>query len=447
MSCSLGLLPGMAVAKESVELQNQLNTAESNLSSALYCVESQGKFAIEFDGYIATAQESVKTVVPEAKTTAENRLAELIEARRRIAQTITECSGYVQERTAQVTELRTRLAAALAEETAAAAEEARKKTLSENETKIAVETATTEVAATKQRIQTDTYNIQETTSKIEELNNSLATVDKNSATYSQVQASIAALETIRKAAEGRMQKNLEIQAQQKSLLEELKAINTNAVTINAAAASELINSSKVAQDAVSAQGSNLEKEVGTLEEQLKKIDDLLSRLSKDSPEYQQLLSAKDALIGTLTKVKDEQQKVVEQEKQNEEIADQAKTATLSSRIATALVGKILDENEKLPTPVFKAKKINGKFSEVRTKWAPNEGGEIEEFVVSPDELDGVKVTLKAGKQVIRVNSVNVNDDGTLSFRIPRSAKSGTYTLTLDIPDSNKDVNLKVRINN
>ena len=38
----MGLLPSMAVAKESVELQNQLNTAENNLSSALYCVESQG---------------------------------------------------------------------------------------------------------------------------------------------------------------------------------------------------------------------------------------------------------------------------------------------------------------------------------------------------------------------------------------------------------------------
>ena len=434
-----------ASAKESVDLQNQLNNAEGNLNGARECVNSQSAFAVQFDGYIADQQKSLEENpgVPESIAS----LQQLLNARAGITRTINECLGYVTERTALVSDLRARLAAALAAETAQAAEEARSKALSEEEAKAAVASATTQADATKMRIQTDDYIINDTTSKIEALNNSLQNVDKNSSTYAEVQASIASLETLKKNSEGRMQQNLDLQKAQRALLEDLNALQSNAVRVNAATAAELLTSSKEAKENLDQQADTLSKEVGGLEDQVKKLNELLGRISKDSPDYAKLLATRDSLTTSITQVKTEQAEIAEAAKKNEELEEQARKETLSSRLETSIFGKLLDEEEEQDPVVFKAKRVNAKFSEIRTKLVDSENEDAETLALDSEDLDGLKVTLKSGKKSIKVNKVNLNDDGTLSFRIPRATKSGNYSMTVDIPDSDEDISLKVKIRN
>jgi hypothetical protein len=434
-----------ANAKESVDLQNQLNAAENNLQSASYCVDSQGRFATEFDGYIADQQKSLEENpgVPESIA----RLQELNNARATITRTINECLGYITERTALVSDLRARLAAALAAETAQAAEEARSKALSEEEAKAAVASATTQADATKMRIQTDDFIINDTTSKIEALNNSLQNVDKNSSTFAEVQASIASLENLKKNSEARMQQNLDLQKAQRALLEDLNALQSNAFRVNAATAAELLSSSKEAKENLDLQADTLSKEVGGLEDQVKKLNELLGRISKDSPDYAKLLATRDSLTTSITQVKTEQAEIAAAAKKNEELEEQARKETLSSRLETSILGKILDEEVEQDPVVFKAKRVNAKFSEIRTKFIDSENEDAQALALNSEDLDGLKVTLKSGKKSIKVNKVNLNEDGTLTFRIPRSTKSGNYSMTVDIPDSDEDISLKVKIRN
>ena len=441
----LSFLAPVAYAKESEDLQNQLAMAEDRLNTGRYCTDFQGKNTVLWDGYIAEIEQSL--VANPGNPSLLSRLSDLQTDRRNISRYLDECIALVATASAQVEDLRTRLAAALASETAAAAEEAKKKVLSETETKAAVETASSEVAATKQRIQTDAYNIDTAKSQIEVLTSTLSSVEKDSKTYEQVQASIVALESIKKASEARMAQNLELQRQQKSLLDDLTSIQNNAVKVNAAAATDLLAAAKTARESLDTQANVLEKQVDSIEEQVKKIDELLTRISKDSPDYQKLTETRNSLAVSIEQVKTEQQKVAEQVKQSEELTAQAKEITLPKRIESVVVGKLITEEEKAEIPVFKAKKVNTKYSEIRTKLIDNQGDAVNDVTVDPEELDGVKVLLKSGRTLIKVNKVNLNDDGTISFKIPRTAKSGTYTMTVDIPDTDNDPSLKVKISN
>ena len=434
-----------AYAKESEDLQNQLNFAEDRLNTGRYCTDNQSKNAVLWDGYIADIQKSADENPGNASIA--SRLAEYKEQRQIITRMLNECIAIVASAGAQVSDLRIRLAAALAAETAAAAEEVKKKVFSENESKEAVTTATTEVAATTQRIQTDNYNINDANTKIEVLNNSLSTLQKDSTTFNQVQASIAALESIKRDSEARLKLNLELQAQQKVLLDELIAIQTNAVKVNSRSASELLTSSKEAKENLDKQENVLEKQVGDIEDQVKKIDELLARLSKDSPDYARLVETRSLLTSSIEEVKAEQLKVIEQTKQNDELAEKAREATLATRLESVILGKLVSEEEKSVVPVLKAKRLNAKFSAVTTKPIDAQEDQLENLIVNQGEMEGVKLILRAGKSVIRVNKVSINEDGSMSFSIPRKAKSGTYTMTLDLPDTDDDLKLKVKISN
>ena len=434
-----------ASAKESVDLQNELNSAENALESARYCVNTQSAFAIEYDGYIADLEKALVDNPGHPGTTAS--LQQMQNVRAGITRTISECTGYISQRSALVADIRTRLAAALAAETAQAAEEAKSKVLSEEEAKAAVASATTQADATKMRIQTDEYTINDTTSKIEALNNTLQNVDKNSSTYAEVQASIATLENLKKTSEARIQQNRELQAAQKALLEDLNALQSNAVRVNAATAAELLSSSKEAKENLDQQADTLSKEVGGLEDQVKKLNELLGRISKDSPDYAKLLATRDSLTASITQVKADQAALIEAVKKNEELEEQARKETLSSRLETSIFGKLLEDGEDQQPVVFKAKKISSKFSEITTKLVDSENDAAENLSLNPDEVEDLKVTLKSGKKTIKVKSVELNDDGTLSFQIPRSTKSGTYSMKVDIPDSDEDISLKVKIRN
>lgn len=434
-----------AHAKESEDLQNQLNFAEDRLNTGRYCTDNQSKNAVLWDGYIADIQKSADENPGNASIA--SRLAEYKEQRQIITRMLNECIAIVASAGAQVSDLRIRLAAALAAETAAAAEEVKKKVFSENESKEAVTTATTEVAATTQRIQTDNYNINDANTKIEVLNNSLSTLQKDSTTFNQVQASIAALESIKRDSEARLKLNLELQAQQKVLLDELIAIQTNAVKVNSRSASELLTSSKEAKENLDKQENVLEKQVGDIEDQVKKIDELLTRLSKESPDYARLVETRSLLTSSIEEVKAEQLKVIEQTKQNDELAEKAREATLATRLESVILGKLVSEEEKSVVPVLKAKRLNAKFSAVTTKPIDAQEDQLENLIVNQGEMEGVKLILRAGKSVIRVNKVSINEDGSMSFSIPRKAKSGTYTMTLDLPDTDDDLKLKVKISN
>lgn len=432
-------------AKESEDLQNQLAMAEDRLNTGRYCSTTQASAAVELDASIADLQKSLDANPGNGPIIA--MISERVEWRKTVTQTIAQCQNLVATAGAEVTEIRNRLSIALATETAAAAEEAKKKVLSEVETKTAVDTATVEVAATQQRIQTDSYNVNDAKTKIDELTTSLNSVDKNSSTYIQIQASITALESIKKASESRIAQNLELQRQQKSLLEDLTSIQNNAVKINAAAAAELLFAAKSAKEALDNQTNLLEKQVDSIEDQVKKIDELLSRISKDSPDYGKLIETRNSLTTSIEQVKSEQQKVVEQVKENEELTQQAKEATLSKRIESIVLGKLAVDDEKPVMPTFKAKKVNAKYSEVKTKLIDTQSDDLNVITIDPAELEGVKVLLKSGKTVVKINKVSLNEDGTISFRIPRTAKSGTYTMTVDLPETENDVSLKVKVVN
>lgn len=419
--------------------------AEDRLNTARYCVDSQSAFAVQFDGYIADQQKSLaeNPGVPESIA----RLIWLQDQRAGITRQINECIGMIPERSAIVVEVRARLATALAAETAQAAEEAKSKVLSEEEAKAAVNSATTQADATKMRIQTDEYTINDTTSKIDALASSLQNVDKNSSTYAEVQASITALESLKRITEARILQNVELQKAQRSLLDELSALQSNAVKVNAAAASDLLTSSKSAQENLDLQAGELDKQADSLQDQVKKIDELLSRIAKDSPDYAKLLSTRDSLATSITQVKEEQKVIEEAAKKNEELAEQARKETLSSRLELSILGKISDDEDEQKAVIFKAKKLNSKFSEVRTKLIDSDDENLENLGLESEDLDGLKVSLKSGKKSIKVNKVDLNEDGTLSFRIPRATKSGNYSLAVDIPDTEEDISLKVKIRN
>jgi hypothetical protein len=445
MTLLLALISAPAYGKESEDLQIQLILAEDGLNTARYCTDNLSKSAIEWDGFIAVSKQGL--VDNPGNQSVIDQIRAHTEQRAEIGRMLADCIGLVSTRSATVADLRTRLAAALAAETATAAEEAKKKVLSEKETKDAVASATTEVDATKQRIQTDSFNVNDAISKIETLNSSLETLDKNSTTYKEVQASIAALTSIKESSEARLQQNVELQKAQKALLAELSAIQNNAVKVNAAAAVDLLSSSKEAQANLDQQADVLGKEVITLEDQVKKIEELLTRISKDSPDYAKLVSTRDSLVSSIKQVKVEQEEVKEAARKNEELAEEAKKETLPSRLESSILGKILGDDEKPGVVNFKAKRVNAKFSEVTTKLVDSSDEDLAELGLEADDLEGLKISLKSGKKTIKVNKVELNEDGTLSFRIPRATKSGTYTMSVDIPDSDDDLSLKVKIRN
>ena len=432
-------------AKESQDLQDQLNGAESDSFSMSYCIKTQSQYAIDFDGYIAELQPSL--AANPLNSSLIGRMDELQTARRGISKAIVDCGARLQVLNAQIADLRVRLAAALEAETAAAAEEAKKKALSEEEAKTAVTSATTEVEATRMRIQTDQYYVSDSTEKIQVLSNSLSNIDKDSKTFADVQATIASLTEVKNLAESRMANNLALQQKQKQILSDLSSLQNNAVKVNAAAAAEILNSTRETQKSITEKASEAEQDVTNLTSQITKIDDLLGRISKDSPDYTQLLAAKEALSTTLTQVAEVKQKLTEEAVKTDQVVEQTKEATLPSRVEALVLGKVLAEDEKPEVPTFKVRKVSSKYAEVRTKLLDDAGDAGTDVKVAPEELDGAKVVLRSGKTQIKVNKINLNEDGTISFKIPRTAKSGTYTMTVDLPDTDNDVTLKVKINN
>ena len=111
-----------------------------------------------------------------------------------------------------------------------------------------------------------------------------------------------------------------------------------------------------------------------------------------------------------------------------------------------LLGAIVGENDKQPIPVYKAKKLNSKYSVITTKVVRSkESDEIDLGSVDSEELDGVKVTLKGAKTSFKLSKVTLNENGTISMRLPSTLKSGTYTMSVDLPDTDEDVAIKVKI--
>jgi hypothetical protein len=65
--------------------------------------------------------------------------------------------------------------------------------------------------------------------------------------------------------------------------------------------------------------------------------------------------------------------------------------------------------------------------------------------VDSDELKGIKISLVSGKKVYKATGVTLNDDGTVSMKIPNSAKKGTYTMKIDLPETDDDPELKIKL--
>ena len=158
----------------------------------------------------------------------------------------------------------------------------------------------------------DQYYVSDSTEKIQVLSNSLSNIDKDSKTFADVQATIASLTEVKNLAESRMANNLALQQKQKQILSDLSSLQNNAVKVNAAAAAEILNSTRETQKSITEKASEAEQDVTNLTSQITKIDDLLGRISKDSPDYTQLLAAKEALSTTLTQVAEVKQKLTEE---------------------------------------------------------------------------------------------------------------------------------------
>ena len=459
--------PLSATAKESEDLENALAQAEGDLNTGRYCTDFQGNNAVLWDGYIADIQKSIAE--NGVNSSLQGRLNDLQAERRNITRYIAECAALLASAIPRVADIRARLAVALAAETAAAAAAAKAKALSEEEAKAAVVAAQTQADATKQRIQTDEYNANDAAQKIEVLNKTIESLDSSSSTYKQVQDAIAALRDIETASKARLAQNIELKKQQNELLATLKDIQSNNIKVNSAAATSAIESAISAQEKLASQKDELEKDALSLNERLVEIDLLLSRISKDSVDYAKLLSTKEALLAAINDVNSAKDAAIESAKKQEELAAQAKEAeqsakvkeaaiakeyelaqikeeTLPTRVENVLLGAIVGENDKQPIPVYKAKKLNSKYSVITTKVVRSkESDEIDLGSVDSEELDGVKVTLKGAKTSFKLSKVTLNENGTISMRLPSTLKSGTYTMSVDLPDTDVDVAIKVKI--
>jgi len=464
----LPISPPSAGASEVTDIQNQLNNVSSNLIGYLSLLEDQRGYLVNFDGYIAEYQKCL--VDNPGNQSCTDGLANAQNQRTGILNTINEANGYITRDNARLDELRTQLAAAQKREAdaAAAALAAPENKLSESEIKNSVEKAKEIGQSLDWSIQQDTYFSTTTTEKLAETEKTLATLDQNSQAYKNLLEARAAYEVTLKTVSARLQDNASLKKLQQETIAALQSVQENTRAIN-------LKDSQIALDAAAEFQKSLNDQVGDINVSITDINSkiadlatLLKRVAATSPEYASLLATKADLEKALVvvetskaeaeaQVKATQEAAAKAQEAQEEVAalEELRVETLPKRVEQVFAGQEIVEGEKVSIPVFKAKKLNSKFSQIRTK--PIEGAEspvaesdsdqpqVDMTAVESDELKGAKISLVSGKKVFKAVGVTINDDGTVSMKIPNAAKKGNYTLKIDLPDTDNDPELKIKL--
>jgi hypothetical protein len=457
-----------AVASEVSDIQNQLNTVSSNLIGYLSVLEDQRGHLVAFAGYIAEYEKCL--VDNPGNQGCTDGLANAQNQRTGILNTISEVNGYIARDNARLDELRTQLAAAQKREAdaAAAALAAPENKLSETEIKNSVDKAKEIAQSLDQSIQQDTYFSTSTTERLAETEKTLATLDKSSQAYKNLLEARAAYEVTLKTVNARLQDNASLKKLQQETIAALQSVQENTKAIN-------LKDSQIALDAAAEFQKSLNDQVGDIDLSITEINSkiadlatLLKRVAVNSPEYASILATKTELEKALVVVETSKAEAEAQVKATQEAAAKAQEAqeevvaveelrveTLPQRVEQVFAGQEIVEGEKVSVPVFKAKKLNSKFSQIRTK--PIESAEtpvdapdpdqpqVDMTAVDSDELKGVKISLVSGKKVYKATGVTLNDDGTVSMKIPNSAKKGTYTMKIDLPETDDDPELKIKL--
>jgi len=457
-----------AVASEVTDIQNQLNSVSSGLIGYLSVLEDQRGHLVNFDGYIAEYQKCL--VDNPGNQGCTDALANAQNQRTGILNTINEVNGYITRDNARLDELRTQLAAAQKREAdaAAAALAAPENKLSESEIKNSVDKAKEIAQSLDQSIQQDTYFSTSTIERLAETEKTLATLDRNSQAYKNLLEARAAYEVTLKTVSARLQDNAALRKLQQETIAALQSVQENTRAIN-------LKDSEIALDAAAEFQKSLNDQVGDINLSITDINSkiaelaaLLKRVATTSPEYASLLTTKAELEKALVvvetskaeaeaQVKATQEAAAKAQQAQEEVAalEELRVETLPQRVEQVFAGQEIVEGEKVSVPVFKAKKLNSKFSQIRTK--PIEGAEtpadapdsdeplVDMTSVDSDELKGVKISLVSGKKVYKATGVTLNDDGTVSMKIPNSAKKGTYTMKIDLPETDDDPELKIKL--
>lgn len=456
-----------ATASEVTDIQNQLNTVSSNLIGYLSVLEDQRGHLVAFAGYIAEYEKCL--VDNPGNQGCTDGLANANYQRNTVVvNAINEVNGYIARDNARLDELRTQLAAAQKREAdaAAAALAAPENKLSESEIKNSVEKAKEIGQSLDWSIQQDTYFSTTTTEKLAETEKTLATLDQNSQAYKNLLEARAAYEVTLKTVSARLQDNASLKKLQQETIAALQSVQENTRAIN-------LKDSQIALDAAAEFQKSLNDQVGDINVSITDINlkiadlaTLLKRVAATSPEYASLLATKTDLEKALivvetskaeaeAQVKATQEAAAKAQEAQEEVAalEELRVETLPQRVEQVFAGQEIVEGEKVSIPVFKAKKLNSKFSQIRTK--PIEGAEspvaepdqpqVDMTAVESDELKGVKISLVSGKKVYKATGVTLNDDGTVSMKIPNSAKKGTYTMKIDLPETDDDPELKIKL--
>jgi hypothetical protein len=458
-----------AVASEVTDIQDQLNSVSSNLDSMLYQLNRQRELLTEFDGYIADLAPCL--VDNPGNQSCMDRMADLQYQRNTvITNAISEVNGYIARDNARLDELRTQLAAAQKREAdaAAAALAAPENKLSEGEIKNSVDKAKEIADSLDWSIRQDTYFSTTTVERLAETEKTLATLDQNSQAYKNLLEARAAYEITLKTVNARLQDNADLIKRQKETIAALLSVQENTKAINLKDSQNALDAAAEFQKALTSQVGEIDLSITDINSKISDIAALLKRVATNSPEYASLLATKADLEKSLVFVEKTKADAEAQVKATEEAAAKAQEAqeevaaieelrveTLPQRVEQVFAGQEIVEGEKVSVPVFKAKKLNSKFSQIRTKPiesaetpadAPNpDQPQVDMTAVDSDELKGVKISLVSGKKVYKATGVTLNDDGTVSMKIPNSAKKGTYTMKIDLPETDDDPELKIKL--
>jgi hypothetical protein len=458
-----------AVASEVSDIQDQLNSVSSNLDSMLYQLNRQRELLTEFDGYIADLAPCL--VDNPGNQSCMDRMADLQYQRNTvITNAINEVNGYLNRDNARMNELRTQLAAAQKREAdaAAAALAAPENKLSESEIKSSVDKAKEIADSLDWSVRQDTYFSTTTVERLAETEKTLATLDQNSQAYKNLLEARTAYEVTLKTVNARLQDNAELIKLQQKTIAALQSVQENTKAVNLKDSQIALDAAAEFQKALTSQVGEIDLSISDINSKISDMAALLKRVAKNSPEYASLLSTKADLEKSLVFVEKTKTDAEAQVKATEEAAAKAQEAqeqveaveelrveTLPQRVEQVFAGQEIVEGEKVSVPVFKAKKLNSKFSQIRTKPiesaetpvdAPNpDQPQVDMKAVDSDELKGIKISLVSGKKVYKATGVTLNDDGTVSMKIPNSAKKGTYTMKIDLPETDDDPELKIKL--
>jgi len=458
-----------AVASEVTDIQDQLGSVSSNLNSMLGQLNRQRELLTEFDGYIADLASCL--VDNPGNQGCMDRMADLQYQRNTvITNAISEVNGYIARDNARLDELRTQLAAAQKREAdaAAAALAAPENKLSEGEIKNSVDKAKEIADSLDWSIRQDTYFSTTTVERLAETEKTLATLDQNSQAYKNLLEARAAYEITLKTVNARLQDNADLIKRQKETIAALLSVQENTKAINLKDSQNALDTAAEFQKALTSQVGEIDLSITDINSKISDIAALLKRVATNSPEYASLLATKADLEKSLVFVEKTKADAEAQVKATEEAAAKAQEAqeevaaieelrveTLPKRVEQVFAGQEIVEGEKVSVPVFKAKKLNSKFSQIRTKPieiaetpvdVPNpDQPQVDMTAVDSDELKGVKISLVSGKKVYKATGVTLNDDGTVSMKIPNSAKKGTYTMKIDLPETDDDPELKIKL--